>query len=70
MGREPGSRSAAACLALGDNILSVPRKREGTVVRRLLSHTLRSRSCVTSERAPCKSYNMGEMNGRRVACRL
>ena len=33
MGREPGSRSAAACLALGDNILSVPRKRERTVLR-------------------------------------
>ena len=30
----------AACLALGDNVLSVPRKRERTVVCRLLSHSV------------------------------
>ena len=33
-----GNRSAAACRALGDNVLSTPRKRERTVVCRLLSH--------------------------------
>ena len=38
VGRPPGSRSAAACRALGDNVLSAPRKRECTVVCRLLSH--------------------------------
>ena len=32
MGRPPGSRSAAACRALGDNVLSAPRKRERTAV--------------------------------------
>ena len=30
----------AACLALGDNVLSVPRKRERTVVCHLLSHSV------------------------------
>ena len=30
--RKPGSRSAAACRALGDNVLSAPRKRERTAV--------------------------------------
>ena len=38
VGRPPGSRSAAACRALGDNVLSAPRKRECTVVCRVLSH--------------------------------
>ena len=38
VGRPPGSRSAAARRALGDNVLSAPRKRECTVVCRLLSH--------------------------------
>jgi len=38
VGRPPGSRSAAARRALGDNVLSAPRKRECTVVCRVLSH--------------------------------
>ena len=38
MGRPPGSRSAAACRALGDNVLTAPRKRERAVVRRLRTH--------------------------------
>ena len=38
MGRPPGKGSAAACRALGDNVLSSPRKRERAVVRLLLSH--------------------------------
>ena len=36
MGRDPGSRSAAACLALGDNLVDGPRIRKRTAVRALL----------------------------------
>ena len=39
----------AACLALGDNVLSVPRKRKRTVVCRLLSH---SAQCLRPARPP------------------
>ena len=38
MGRPPGSRSAAACLALGDNVLLAPRARNRASVRLLLLH--------------------------------
>jgi hypothetical protein len=48
-GAQPCSRSVAACLALGDNVLSVPRKRERTVVCRLLSH---SAQCLRPARPP------------------
>jgi hypothetical protein len=47
MGRPPGSRSAAACRALGDNVLSAPRnarKRGRTVVCRLSSHSASPRN--------------------------
>jgi hypothetical protein len=49
LGAQPCSRSVAACLALGDNVLSVPRKRERTVVCRLLSH---SAQCLRPARPP------------------
>ena len=37
MGRPPGSRSAAACLALGDNVLLAPRKRNRASVLKVCS---------------------------------
>ena len=51
MGRPPGSRSAAACLALGDNVLLAPRKRNRAPACLLLLHLASLRTALPAAAA-------------------